>query len=459
MKRPVSYVWIGLLRAVCHALSFTLFVGSASAATPSADPTRIYDLEYIQRTYFLIADHPVRIQPGSLHIWRNDSVANPYAILGIARIDPVARQEDLQNPQLQTNFRLLDPNQDWDLIIPWIVDPSAQLVIPAVHLFVPLGPSDVLAASYIDESTGTPVRIGTVTAEDYAQPDSSLGKPANMLLLKVIKPRFEDLRSDSMGNFDATAPWYPTLFYELRNFYDLRQRNFPKDRLYVSVRWSSNGTATDPDYVDGKPLMQVLGLDQVGKPGSPDSLAPDGRIDEQFIDYERGLLFFPDLHPFDPDTTNPNGVCTPGYGGFSCLDNYARNILRTDSSDPPLQGNPRVYYARHPDVFGEVRYYIETFIAPLPPAGGVLHQNAPNPFNPGTTIRFDLNYAGHARIAIYDVGGRLVAEPLDTNLPAGPNEVFWSGDDAKGSRVASGIYFCRLTTGGHIYSRRMVLER
>jgi hypothetical protein len=460
MKRPTSYVWIGLLCATCYALSFAVLVGSASGATPSPDPIRIYDLEYIKRTYFLLADHPLRIQPGSIHIWKDVAPVNPSGVLGGARLDPEAPMDILSNPEFRWTFAALEDGPDFQIIYLWLAEGLPPgFGIPIIQLTVALGPYEMLAASYVDESTGTPIRVGTVTAADYEEADSALGKPANTILVKMIKQRLDQFPSDWNGNFDPTLPWYPTLFYELRNLYNLHQTNIPKDRFWLAIRRIDLGGAADPDYVDGKPLVQVLGLDQAGRPGSPDSLAPDGRIDDQFIDYERGLLFFPDLHPFDPDTTNPIGVCTPGYGGFNCLDNYARNILRIDSSNPASQANPRVYYARNPDVFAEARFYIETFIVPPPPPGGTLHQNAPNPFNPGTTIRFDLNYAGHARIAIYDVQGRLVAEPLDTNLPAGPNEVFWSGNDAQGRRVASGIYFCELETAGHSYSRRMVLAR
>ena len=97
----------------------------------------------------------------------------------------------------------------------------------------------------------------------------------------------------------------------------------------------------------------------------------------------------------------------------------------------------------------------------LPPdePGGALLQNAPNPFNPGTSIRFELYQSDRARISIYDVKGRLVTQLLDAVLPRGRHEVAWKGDDARGARVASGIYYYRLETGGQTHSTRMVLSR
>jgi flagellar hook assembly protein FlgD len=89
----------------------------------------------------------------------------------------------------------------------------------------------------------------------------------------------------------------------------------------------------------------------------------------------------------------------------------------------------------------------------------VLHQNAPNPFNPETMIRFDLNTAEPVRITILDVHGRVVAQLLDETLPAGPHQVSWSGEDGTGRAVASGVYFYRLETPSTEVSRKMVLAR
>jgi len=92
------------------------------------------------------------------------------------------------------------------------------------------------------------------------------------------------------------------------------------------------------------------------------------------------------------------------------------------------------------------------------PARSALHQNVPNPFNPATTIRYDLAGDGHVTLRIYDVAGRVVRVLRDGAVePAGRHEVTWDGRDQTGAAVASGVYFYRLETGGHIETRRMVL--
>ena len=88
-----------------------------------------------------------------------------------------------------------------------------------------------------------------------------------------------------------------------------------------------------------------------------------------------------------------------------------------------------------------------------------LDQNHPNPFNPVTTVRFNLGRAGLTSLRVLDVGGRLVRTLVSGDLPAGAHEVTWRGDNERGRPVASGVYFCRLEAAGDTQSCRMVLVR
>ncbi len=88
-----------------------------------------------------------------------------------------------------------------------------------------------------------------------------------------------------------------------------------------------------------------------------------------------------------------------------------------------------------------------------------LHQNIPNPFNPRTTIAFELAAGGCVSLDIYDAAGRRVAELINGELPAGRRAVEWNGRDSNGVSVGSGVYFYVLETGGHRLERKMVLMR
>ncbi len=86
-----------------------------------------------------------------------------------------------------------------------------------------------------------------------------------------------------------------------------------------------------------------------------------------------------------------------------------------------------------------------------------LEQNRPNPFNPTTTIAFEVPTAGHVELAVYDAAGRLVTTLVDARVEAGRREVAWSGLDDRGNRAASGVYFFRLTHDGGSTTKKGVL--
>ena len=87
-----------------------------------------------------------------------------------------------------------------------------------------------------------------------------------------------------------------------------------------------------------------------------------------------------------------------------------------------------------------------------------LHQNSPNPFNPKTTLRYDVPAGGgDVQIEVFDVSGRLVRVLLDSFQPAGRHAVAWDGRDASGRAQPSGVYFARLRAPDTEQIRRMVL--
>lgn len=89
----------------------------------------------------------------------------------------------------------------------------------------------------------------------------------------------------------------------------------------------------------------------------------------------------------------------------------------------------------------------------------VLLPCAPNPFNPRTTLRFELPSAGPVRLDVYDVAGRLVRSLVDETRAAGSHEVDWDGRDEAGNEVGSGVYLARLEFAGSSRVTRMGLLR
>jgi len=96
-------------------------------------------------------------------------------------------------------------------------------------------------------------------------------------------------------------------------------------------------------------------------------------------------------------------------------------------------------------------------VVTTPTAAFSLGQNTPNPFNPTTRIEFSLERASQVTLAVYDPSGRLVTTLLDENMDPGTHTAEWDGRDDSGGRLASGVYFYRLTAGKHTLSRKAIV--
>ena len=91
-------------------------------------------------------------------------------------------------------------------------------------------------------------------------------------------------------------------------------------------------------------------------------------------------------------------------------------------------------------------------IDPSVPSKFALYHPHPNPFNPATTIRFDLPEAGNVKLVVYDILGREAAVIADGFYPAGYHSVVFDGSD-----LANGIYFARLHAGGFVGVQKLLL--
>lgn len=91
------------------------------------------------------------------------------------------------------------------------------------------------------------------------------------------------------------------------------------------------------------------------------------------------------------------------------------------------------------------------------PRAFALADAAPNPFNPSTTIAFELPRDAFVQLKIYDVRGSLVATLLEEERPAGRHAAVWNGRDRADRAVASGVYFSRIQAGEWSATRRMTL--
>lgn len=91
------------------------------------------------------------------------------------------------------------------------------------------------------------------------------------------------------------------------------------------------------------------------------------------------------------------------------------------------------------------------------PSSFHLFQNFPNPFNPATTIKFNLPSDNPVQVKIFDIKGELIKTISSDVKLAGENEIVWDGTNDKGIKQPSGVYVYQLSSNANTEARKMIL--
>jgi len=87
----------------------------------------------------------------------------------------------------------------------------------------------------------------------------------------------------------------------------------------------------------------------------------------------------------------------------------------------------------------------------------VLYPNYPNPFNPVTTIRYDLSKESFVDITIYDMLGNVVHNLVSANESPGHKSIQWDATNNKGEPVSAGVYLYKIQAGDFVDTKKMIL--
>ena len=139
--------------------------------------------------------------------------------------------------------------------------------------------------------------------------------------------------------------------------------------------------------------------------------------------------------------------CTVGFKDETST--RGMTLLNSHLGVPTLHGvsdHTAIYFTTSPFILPD-----DVTAAPLP-WRTELAEAWPNPFNPSTTLAWNLAASGLVSLRVYDLAGREVAVLLDGPAAAGSHRALFDG-----SRLASGIYFARLEAGGGSQTRRLIL--
>ncbi|MBN2829400.1 MAG: T9SS type A sorting domain-containing protein, partial [Candidatus Cloacimonetes bacterium] len=83
--------------------------------------------------------------------------------------------------------------------------------------------------------------------------------------------------------------------------------------------------------------------------------------------------------------------------------------------------------------------------------------NYPNPFNPTTTISFELPTKSKVTLSVFNIRGQKLMTLIKDEMNQGKHNVIWNGQDDMGNNVPSGVYFYRLETSNRSLTKKMIL--
>ncbi len=138
------------------------------------------------------------------------------------------------------------------------------------------------------------------------------------------------------------------------------------------------------------------------------------------------------------------------------------NTLQTYSYlDRTSEPGKNYYYRLHDVSFSGRQTVLATtrVNAASVPTNFSLAPNFPNPFNPGTRIKFSVPQTCMVRLVVSNISGQIIRHLLQEVRTAGDHAVYWDGKDDKGAHVAAGIYLYQMTAGSHTFMGKMTYAK
>lgn len=312
------------------------YSGGTTKQTPS-----LRDLDYIKGVYFLLYDPNKDFQiidPQSIQLFLDPGIyQNAIGLVkGRAYLDPnLGALDDTLNASNQPlmvrgNFTPLRPGADLQYEVLFdIYGPN----YPVIRLKAPVtGESQILGVSYRyqrADQNGNPVGdFIQVGSPDTLITGAPGGIPDTVQIMKVLRAPLAVLPQDPDKPewFDQSVPMYQSRELELRNFYNLGGARIDPVTMDLKIRWRDDVPPVYANTVNGIsiPLLEAVGLDNLDESTGSGVAGHDGRLDgtristatRSFVDYENGILFFPELRPFAPRLGAAAGPFDRGIASF-----------------------------------------------------------------------------------------------------------------------------------------------
>lgn len=233
------------------------------------------------------------------------------------------------------------------------------------------------------------------------------------------------------------------------------------------------------DHILGAYIVDMIGYNETGNDyfnivSNTDSRDLGRRVLQTRSAY--GIDIGGNMEPF-PD---------PTYSDHDQFWIYRYPAILIIENAPPWQNNPpwygrNPYYHRESDLPGTINISQVQKIAQLIlgsvaclsnvvtgiespetaalPGSFRLLESYPNPFNPGTNIRYQLSKSGTVTLKIFDVNGREVTQLVNQKQSAGDHAIYWTAVDDLGNDLSSGLYIISLTVGQEQQTQKIALIR
>jgi hypothetical protein len=223
---------------------------------------------------------------------------------------------------------------------------------------------------------------------------------------------------------------------------------------YLGVYWAMTTSTADQDFVGANSLVEefpTLFVDSekvvpIGGLYNTEVLLPPFEEAEPIYAYISSDSVHSEYHGLPVAVINTS----PGYG--LVMTDFPLYFMSQDGAEQLIDAVM--------EIFGEPLSVGEGGEVSLPGAYR-LWQNFPNPFNPSTTIAFEIpgnpEVSQPVRLTIYDIRGRTIRDLIESSLEPGRYKIHWDGRDDRGLVVASGIYLYTLRAGGEALTRKMMI--
>ncbi len=235
----------------------------------------------------------------------------------------------------------------------------------------------------------------------------------------------------------------------------------------LTVTWSTGGTVPTVDLElsrDGGATWSVL-LSGLANNGSHRVLVagPPTNHAQLRIEATSGSAADTSNGTFHIYTSPTWVAATPDSGGL--MDTEFVDLVLALNATELLPGSYEAWLVvRHSAPDARLVVPISLLVEPDPSTVGPRHEFAlrgahPNPFNPRTTISFELPAAAETTVDVLDVRGRLVRRLLQGELAAGAHQQMWDGQDNGGRSVSAGVYLVRVRAGSHTGTTKVLLAK